>query len=74
MSEVVDISNGASFTSGRYVYKTGEGWDWQCDMHDIAVGSFHTFPTMLAAFENALIHAKECPYVARKNRSMGDDY
>ena len=66
----VDISNGTSFTSGRYVYRTAKKqWIWQCDMHDISVAAWHTFPTMLGAFENALIHASECPYVASRNRS-----
>ena len=48
-------------TSGRYVYRLGKGiWSWQCDLHDITVAAFHTFPTHGEALENALIHAKNC--------------
>lgn len=48
-------------TTGRYVHRDApRQWSWQCDLHEISHGSWHTFPTMQEAFENAMIHAREC--------------
>jgi len=49
-------------TSGRYVYRyKAGGWGWQCDLHEISVAAYHSFPTHAQALENALIHAAKCP-------------
>lgn len=44
-------------TSGRFVFKGGENWFWQCDLCD----AYETdYPTMPLAFEGCLHHASNC--------------
>ena len=45
-------------TSGRYVFRTENGWYWQCDL--CGYSQFNHSRTMQDAFTLAVIHAGDC--------------
>lgn len=52
-------------TSGRYVYKAGSAWYWQCDLHDRTTADTagrDLYDTQQGALMGALDHARVCPH------------